>query len=233
MIRKNLENVQMMARVVDFYPAHARYFSSNTIAVDAFSALGAALRRISEQTTLQIASANELRTTSANVAAARKALETHVRRIVDTAAGISVDKAGIDRAFRFPTVPTDQALVETAKAFVPEAESIKADFVTHCLPENFIDELKTAVDAFEEARLSKAASQNKRANATTALTGAMEEALKLLPRLDAVVANTLAGNPAALAEWDLTRAVPKRRRSREAAPPVVPTPPQEQPVAQT
>src|SRR2546428_12002295 len=107
MIRKNLDNVQMMARVADFYPAHDSYFNSNTVAADSFAALGAAVRKISEQTTLQIASANELRTTSANVAAARKALETYVRRIVDTAAGISVDKAGVDRAFRLPIVQSD------------------------------------------------------------------------------------------------------------------------------
>lgn len=232
MIRKNLDNVQMMARVTDFYPAHASYFNTNTVAADSFAALGAALRRISEQTTLQIASANELRTTSANVAAARKALETHIRRLVDTAAGIAVDQPGVDEAFRLPHVQSDQALVETAKAFTAAAESIKQDFVRHCLPENFIDELKAVLDRFEEARLMKAASLNKRANATKALSDAMEQSLKLLPRLDAIVANALAGNPAALAEWNITRAVAKRRQKREAVP-AVSTPPNEQPAAQT
>lgn len=232
MVRKNLDNVQMMARVADFYQAHASYFNSNTVAADSFAALGAAVRRISEQTTLQIASVNELRTTSAEVAAAREALESHLRRIVDTATGISVDKAGADQAFRFPHAQSDQVLVETAKAFVPQAESIKADFVRHCLPENFIDELKAAVVAFEEARLSKASSLNKRVNATKGLSDAMEQALKLLPRLDAIVSNTLAGNPAALAEWNITRTVAKRRQKRDAAP-VVPPPAPQHHAAQT
>jgi hypothetical protein len=232
MVRKNLDNVQMMARVADFYREHADSFNSNTVAADSFAALGAAVRRISERTTLQIASANELRTTSANLAAARKALESYLRRIVDTAAGISVDKPGVDESFRLPHGQSDQALVETARAFVPEAESIKADFVSHCLPENFVDELRAAVDAFEEARLAKAASLSKRVNATKGLSDAMEKALKLLPRLDAVVANTLGDNPAALAEWNITRTVQKRRQKREAAP-GVPIPDSEQTAAQT
>jgi len=56
--------------------------------------------------------------------------------------------------------------------------------------------------------------------------------LKLLPRLDAIVANSLAGNPAALSEWNITRAVAKRRQKREAVP-VVSIPPRQQTAAQT
>jgi hypothetical protein len=227
MDRKNKSDIQMLARVVEFYPTHVGVFKTNTVAAETFSALGSAVAKVSEQASLQLASKNELRTNTIVKAAARDALLKQIDRLSNTAAAISIDKPGFEEKFRLAD-RNDQTIIQSAKAFAAEAETTKDDFLQHCLPGNFIDDLRASAAQLDRAILDQAASKNKRANATKAVNEAMAECLTLLQRVDAIVANTLADNPPAMAEWNVTRRVTYRsKRASEDAP----EPPQTQPAA--
>ena len=218
MVRKNKSDIQMLARVVEFYPSHASLFKANTVASETFAALGTAVSKMSEQASLQLAGKNELRTNTIVRAAARDALLKQIERVSETATAISIDKPGFEVKFRLAD-RNDQTLIQSARTFAAEAETIKNDFLQHCLPDNFIDNLRAGAAQLDRAILDQAASKNKRAHATKSVDGAMDECLTLLQRVDAIVANTLADNPPALAEWNVTRRVTYRsKRAPEAAP---------------
>lgn len=218
MVRKNKSDIQMLARVVEFYPSHAGLFKTDTVAAETFAALGSAVAKVSEQASLQLAGKNELRTNTIVRAAARDALLKQIDRLSSTATAISIGKPGLEEKFRLAD-RNDQTLIQSAKTFAAEAETMKGEFLQHCLPDNFIDNLRASAAQLDRAILDQAASKNKRANATKAVNEAMAECLTLLQRVDAIVANTLADNPPALAEWNVTRRVAYRsKRAPEAAP---------------
>jgi hypothetical protein len=227
MDRKNKSDIQMLARVVEFYPSHAGLFKTNTVAAETFAALGSAVATVSEQATLQLAGKNELRTSTIVRAAAREALIKQIERVVETAVAISIDKPGLDAKFRL-TDRSDHTIIQTARTFATEAETMKSDFLQHCLPDHFIDDLRAGAAQLDRAILDQAGSKNKRANATKAVNDAMAVCLTLLQRVDAIVANTLADNPPALAEWNVTRRVTYRSKR---APEGAPEPPATQPAA--
>jgi hypothetical protein len=218
MVRKNKSDIQMLARVVEFYPSHGGLFKTNTVASETFAALGSALAKVSEEASRQLAGKNELKTNTILRAAAREELLSQLDRISNTAAAISIDKPGLELKFRLGD-RSDQTLIQSARTFAAEAETMKSDFLQHCLPDNFIDNLRSGAAQLDRVILDQASSKNKRANATKALNEAMAECLTLLQRVDAIVANTLADNPPALAEWNVTRRVAYRsKRTPEGAP---------------
>lgn len=221
MDRKNLGNVEMIARVVEFGATHVDLFPKNTLAGQAFAALGSALSKVSDQASLQVSGKNAVRSSAKIRAAAREALRLQLQRISETAIAVSIDRPGIEGKFRMPDRRRDQAMIHGGKAFANEAEPLKKEFIQHRLPNNFIDNLNAAVADLERAMLEQASSKRSRANATKAIDDAMNDCLTLLQRVDAVVINTLGDQPPLMAEWNITRRAgrtPARPTAPESAP---------------
>ena len=221
MNRKNFQHVEMLARVVEFGAAYVDLFPKNTWAGQSFAELGAALSKVSEHASRQIASRNAVRAGTTLREAAHETLRKQLQRISGTASAIAIDTPGLDGHFRMPNRNRDQALIQGAKVFVHAAEPLKKAFVQHRLPNSFIEDLDAAARQLERTIQEQVSSKTKRAHAATALGDDLAQCLKLLKRVDAIVGNTLADNAPLMAEWDVTRRAgrgPTRTKSPEPAP---------------
>ncbi|MEQ1757302.1 MAG: hypothetical protein ABL986_03215 [Vicinamibacterales bacterium] len=148
---------------------------------------------------------------------ARKPLVEQLKRIRQSARAIAEDTPGFADPFEIPNPRTDQRLLATARVFVREAEQTKSRFVAFRMPDTFIDSLKEATVAFEQAISGVKAERDAQTAARVGVEAALSSGLTAVRKLDAIVANTLRDDPKALAIWEQDRQVINPRRARRAA----------------
>ena len=204
MERKDYQYIEMLGRVVEFGEAHTELFPKDTFSGEAFSALGAMLTEFSGHANAHMSSRKAGRDNRRAKLAAREGLIQQLLRVGNTAAAISIDTPIVHSKFRVMRQDRrrDAAVLQCAKAFAEEAESSKEAFGKHRLP---IETLNSTIADFEAIVSKTLASKAEQANAKTGIEEARVESLKLLQRVDAVVANTLADDPTLIAEWKLRR----------------------------
>jgi hypothetical protein len=123
-------------------------------------------------------------------------------RLISRVAREVFGPTGMDRAFMMPkdrTVTT--AVLLGAAAMADAAEKQKETFVRHGLAPSFIDDLRGAAKALEEARLLKTENARKRNTATAASRDEVSRGRKAVRLLDAILTAKLAKEPELLAAW--------------------------------
>jgi hypothetical protein len=156
-------------------------------------------------------------------ALARASLRERMEAIVRTARALENEVPGIQDKFRMPRGSNDRDLINAARAFKADAEPLKAHFMAHEMPADFLDELQEHIDDFEEAISDQSSGVGNRVAAGAALDEVIERGNDLVRKLDAIVRNKYANNAAVLAEW--TSASHTERAPRRAKPEQPPAPP--------
>ena len=113
---------------------------------------------------------------------------------------------------------SDQLLLSTARSFVTEAAPLKERFVAYGMGADFPETLGQKITAFEEQAALHHARRGTRASGNAAVTDLLDELDREIERLDTVMRNTFAADPATLAAWDIARhleRLPKRRKGGE------------------
>src|SRR5215471_8598965 len=120
---------------------------------------------------------------------------------------IALDTPDILTKFQMPDGESDHDLATAGRQFAEDAGPLARDFVAHGLPESFVADLRAALATFERAISGRALGQETHVGARADITAALDLAFATLPRLDAIVENTVGGDPNALAAWRLARNV--------------------------
>lgn len=213
-------------RVREFGAAHAAQFPQNSFGAEKFGALGAVIAGLDAHASTQVAGRNTAQQGTTSKAAARDELRRDLEAISRTARSMAFDTPGLEDKFRLPRVLKDQELLSTARAFTVEAQPLAAEFARRGLPADFLADLASDIESFEQAINQKTDGRAAHVAATAAIDDLIEDGVKHLRQLDAVVRNIFADDPAALAAWVSASHVERapRRRRPDAAP--APTPPQ-------
>jgi len=95
-------------------------------------------------------------------------------------------------------------LIDGGRAFGADTEPLKKDFIKHGFSP---DEVSAAVEALERAILDYTGGKAKRSAAIREFDKNLEAAMGYMRRFEALVANSLADNPAAMAEWTVARRI--------------------------
>jgi hypothetical protein len=208
----------MLARVVDFAASNVSLFPKTTAAPQILAALTSAVSTLADQAGLRVAAEAEIRTNRRARDTARETLITRITQAEQTGKALKSD------TFRPPLKRTGQAWISTGRAFAQAAEPLKKEFAQHGLPQ-FTHVIDAAVESFEEAILARARGKALHSTAIREFDVAMKQAMDCLAGMDALVANTLSDNPAAMASWTVARTV-VHIGSRKAVPkpPAPPTP---------
>ena len=64
---------------------------------------------------------------------------------------MALDTPGVDDKFRLPRGNGDQTILNAARAFARDAAPLSPEFVKHDMPDDFLADLQSDIDAFEEA----------------------------------------------------------------------------------
>jgi len=216
---------QMFVRVRDFGQAHASDFAPTSLGRQHFTALGAVIGQLDAHAAAEASGRGEARQATETRAQARAALREDLEAINRTARAMAADVPGINDKFRIPRAENDQLLLNAARAFLTDAQPLEAQFIAHEMPSDFLADLQADIAAVETAISQQGSGVGSHVAAGAAIDDTISRGNDLVRKLDAIVRNKYANNPAALAEWTSashTERAPRRAAAAGGSPPPPP-----------
>lgn len=216
----DLENrrIDMMTRVRDFGAAHAADFPPSSFGGEQFAIVASVVAELSQGAAAQASGTSSIQQATTSRAVARAAVREDVQAIASTARVIALDTPGLEDRFRLPRSGGDQSLLATARAFHADAAPLKAQFLRHELPADFLEDLAADIEDLERAISDQNTNKGASLSAGATIDTAIERGLDAVQRLHAIVRNKFRQNPAILAAWESARHTQRpTRRARPAA----------------
>jgi hypothetical protein len=207
----------MLVRVRDYIVANLADFAGNAIVTENLSLLNLVIGELEASLAKQSSGVTKLHT--GNKASARSELRSTLRLFNITAQSIAVDNPSIIETFRMPRGDNDGQLLAKARSFLTEASPIKGQFVAFGLTASQFDKLENDITIFETATAEQGKSLTNRVGATATIDNSIDNGLKSVKRMNAVVQNRYADNPAKLAEWTSASHIEKTPKKKPETPP--------------
>ncbi|MFN0121650.1 MAG: hypothetical protein ACKV2V_14245 [Blastocatellia bacterium] len=223
-----LRQLQMLRRVRDFGLTRVTDFPGGSLSGSLFTSLSRTITRLESEADTQTTSHGDGMKETAVRTSARKALEQTLMALYRTARAMSFDNPGLDNKFRLPRKSDDASLLEFARVAAATATPLTSAFIEHEMPADFLATLTTQTTAFTEAINAGTTARTTRTVATDSISRVIAEGMQTIIRLDAIVRNKYAGDPASLQTWKTIRRIGRAAGSGAGA-----TEPQETAVIET
>jgi hypothetical protein len=207
----------MLVRVRDYIVANLADFAGNAIITENLALLNTVIAELELSLTKQSSGVTKLHTS--NKASARSELRATLRSYNVTAQSIAVDNPSVMETFRMPRGDNDQQLLAKARSFATEAAKIKGQFIAFGMPETHFEKLDNDIAIFDTATTEQGKSLTNRVGATATIDSSIDNGLKSVKRMNAVVLNRYADNPAKLAEWTSASHIEKSPKKKPETPP--------------
>jgi hypothetical protein len=155
---------------------------------------------------------------------ARDNLREMVEAIVRTARAIGEDKPGFDEAYRMPRQGSDRDLVDQALGIAQIAAPNKADFISHAMPADFLEDLDEAIATLQKTMTDQSEGKAGVKSAGVSIDETVARGMAYRRQMNAVVRNFFRDNPAVLAEWETAYHIEKAPTKKKGPPPSSSTP---------
>jgi len=211
----------MFIRVREFMAQHIGDFSAAGMARKLFDQLKETILELNRHATAQASGIGEARQQTQTRGDARLSL----RQIME-AINRAARTMGVGDKFPLPLQENDRKLIQSAGAFGENALPLKAEFIAHEMPEDFIDDLNERIVDLETAIAEQGSAVDDHISAGAAIDNTIDDGFEIVRKLDGLVRNRYADDPAVLAEWiaaSHTERAPKR--TTKPATPISPTAP--------
>ncbi len=129
---------------------------------------------------------------------------------------------GLEAQFQRPANGTDEALLNTAHSYATNALPLKAQFIAHEMPADFIEELNEGIVDLEAAIANQGNAVGDHVSASAALEDALDRCDDTVRKEDPIMKNKYADDPGTLAEWISASHVeraPRRKKAVTSPPP--------------
>ncbi|HEV2880659.1 MAG TPA: hypothetical protein VGX24_05070 [Pyrinomonadaceae bacterium] len=209
-------------RVRDFGATHAAQFPPDSFGAEQLDALDAVIAGLDKHASTQVSGLSTAQQGVTSKAAARDELRRDMEAISRTARSMAFDTPGLEDRFRLPRMPKDQELLNAARAFAAAAQPLAAEFARRGLPADFLADLASDIESFEQAINRKTEGRAAHVAATAAIDNLIEDGMKRLRQLDTVVRNIFADDPATLAAWISASHVERAPRRKQPDAPLSP-----------
>jgi hypothetical protein len=216
---------QMFVRVKDFGGAHTADFAANSLGRQLFTSLSAIITEVEGHSASEVSGSGLSRQGTTTRKQARADLREDLEAINRTARAMADEVPGLNDKFRVPRNNNDSQLLNAARAFAADAAPLSAQFIAHELPADFLADLNADIDAMEAAISEQSGGAGSRVAAGAAIDDAIDRGVEVVRKLDAIVKNKYASNPATLAEWTSASHTERGPRRRTEEPPPPPPPP--------
>ena len=212
---------EMLKRVRDFGAAQTAAFSNGSFGKELFSTVAQAVTKLDGHSTSQTSGKGTAQSITATKSAVREDLREMIAAINRTARVLAFETPGLENKFRLPRGTNDQGLLNAARAFAADAAPLKADFLKHEMPADFIERLNQLITDFEQASMQKANAVGSHVAAKIAIDETIARGLQAVRQLDVIIRNKFNGDPAMLANWTRASHVAYRNRNNagESPPP--------------
>lgn len=222
-----MRRLDTLKRVRSFGIAHDQLFPAGSLARELFHTIAVSVEELEGHAAAESSGRGTARQNTAGKAAARDAILEDLSIIRRTARSMSLTMTGMDEKFRIPRSLNDRELLDTARAFLADAEPLKTDFLRREVPEIVFQRLQSNIEAFEATLTGQHTGKEETAKAVAAIDAAIERASDALRQLDPIVRNRLRDDPAELAAWEGARRVERAPRRSNGNTPAAPKPPEQ------
>jgi hypothetical protein len=215
-------NREMFLRLKDFAAAHTD-IPATTIWPQLVTDLNSMLTdQDANATSEQVGKGSKLAGTTGREAG-REALREDIDPIVRTARVIGERKPGFDDRFRTPRGDNDNSLLDLARGIAATLADpeVKAEFIRHAMPADFVEDLNADIAAMQEAMSDQAGGRADIRSAGVSIDETDARGMKTARAMNAVVKNHYRNNAAVLAEWETARHVeraPRRKKPEGGTP---------------
>lgn len=219
-------------RTKTFGSDNAADFAAGSVAQANFTIIDQVIAGLDKAKAGQVTNANTSKDTLLN------AVRLDIQNITRTAAAIDQDEPGFADKFHPPKAYNPAALLTTTDAFllqlaVQPADSaavkttktaLVAKFVAHEMNANFVTNLQTDRDAITEAQSEMESGSEDRVGNTAVISPLIQQGIKALNTLDAIMHNKYSAQPDKLAAWTSASHIERDPQRNNSAPTPVPTP---------
>jgi hypothetical protein len=209
---------EMFLRVREFGTERDAEFPPTSFAGERLATLGEIINGLETHASAQFSGLSGSRQGGASKSAALDEVVRDMEAINRTARSMALTIPGLDDKFRMPRNRTHQAVIAAARAFHADATPLRDEFVRRGLPADFLTDLESDINAFEEANTSKIQSRETHVAATAAIEELIENGMRIVRELDAVMRNLYANSPSNLAAWLSASHVERPPRRAKVAP---------------
>ena len=216
---------ETIVRVRDFGAGRASDFAATSLANQIFTQFATALTKLDELAASQASGMGASREGTSTRDDAREELRRRMEAISRTARAIAIDSPGLEEKFRVPRGENDQILLAAARAFAVDAVPFAAQFVAHELPATFIDDLKASIANLETSISDQSGAIGGRVGSRAGIAAILEETMIALRKLDPIIRNKYADDPATLAEWTSASHIERAPQRKPESPPASTPPP--------
>ncbi|HEY0051319.1 MAG TPA: hypothetical protein VGB68_18630 [Pyrinomonadaceae bacterium] len=149
------------------------------------------------------------------------ALMRLIRNINRAANAFEDEIPGSDLKFRLPRNRSEQNILATARAFLADAEPLKAKFIEYGLAADFTDKLQALIEAVDERAAAADSAGEQKAGATGGLIDIVRKGMSISRRLDSIVRIKYEDNAAKLSAWTTASHLKKAPEKTQDEPPPV------------
>jgi hypothetical protein len=133
----------------------------------------------------------------------------------------------IEEQFPKPAQDNDDSLLQTADIYLAHALPLKAQFIAHELPADFLEDLAADKLAFQTAIAGQGNAKGDHISARQESNAKRDYCVARVRKLDGLVKIRYADNPGKLAEWTAASHIERPpKRAKPEPPPTLPPPPQ-------
>lgn len=170
----------------------------------AFARLDEALTALSNADTLQAGAVQRAQSDTASLQRLRDDLrDRHVRPIVRIAQArrLEIPNAAMTKFNAAFAKLSDASLLTAARAVAVAAEENYTVFRDEGLPNEYLDQLRAAVTALENALMQRDGHRASRKRGVTGIDGSLRDSREIIRILDGLVTRQLSHRPDLMAEW--------------------------------
>jgi hypothetical protein len=203
-------------RAEEFARLQAARIPAGSFAGELFASLSHIIANLQAAADRQSSNMRAAKQGTTSKASLRDEIILALRAIARTARSMAHSTPGIEDRFRFSPNATEQALLSAARTFAADATPLKAEFIRRGLPATFLEDLNADIDAYEAALSRQTQGTEEHVAATAAVDDLIDEGIKVMSELNAVIRNLFADDPATLAQWlsaSRVERAPKRARA--------------------
>lgn len=211
--------LSMFVRAREFMAQRLNDFSETGVARQLYAQLQAVITRIQSLSAAQAGGLGEAHQRTQSRGSARNAL----RELLEAINAVARTMGVADR-FALPDPDNDGRLLQAARSFATNAAPVKAQFIAHEMPDDFIEDLQAAIALFESEIAEHGNAVGDHVQAGVALDDAIDEGVEIVNKLDGIMRAKYGSDRAVLAEW-MSASHIERAPKRSAAPSPPPTPP--------
>lgn len=209
---------EMFSRVLNFMTASAADFQAVPFVAATVADLQTETAKVSALAADKVQTTATAKDSTISRGDARDAQREAMEDIADVWKSVTTDDTETANKFRMPRGGNDQNMIATARAFAVEAEANKQVFLDRGMPADFIADLKTKTDAFEQSVGVAHATRGERVGTNAAFDEPVRKCKNLVASLEPVVKRTYRRNPQKMAEWMVASHIAQARKTAQPNP---------------